>query len=1071
MRNKKIISLGSVLFLVVSFLISAVSPTGAGSLDYCIDYETCHGTVTECYYNPDPTGNQRFAMAHMLTTTNGGILTRESLVSVMSMPVPLSFDPIVTTFFQTHPTYKNKMGASDTWIAFSSPYPVSMQGFMDLTLHNEFLGTNDAVFSETRVLVFSLIPHTYTDTDDLTDSILNNSLELLTGSVPHAVVRSDSLTPRENGRYISDPLRTIPSDPAGAAFETAYLPKPGDLIITEIMKDPNGDVPDATGEWFEVLNASNVKLNLYGVIVRDNGSDYFSVPQPVADREPPVVLSPGQFAVFGKTKDARLNGGLKVDIAFGSAFGLSNTSDEIILEVNGIGEIDRAAYDAGVVWPNPSGKSMELTDTNADNNDGTKWAVASKVYGNKNQKGTPGKPYNVASDTPPIGNPGIIPAAGSLVITELNTQPRNVDQGSEWFEIFNPMDTPVILTNMLVDIVSDTGVTTTFQVNTQTILDPLRYFVFTQDADIEKGGLPFDYDYPDNFSLYNDRGTLKLKTETGVIVDEVSYDGDLFTGFPDYGNGVSGGWPMPSEYNGRTVALKGSLNNLRDTTGYNNNTSSNWALTSSYKLNPLFGKLLTATPGAANVEDLSLTLSMPSQVNVASLFETFGVTITPQTGYAVSDIDTQSIRLFWSQRPTFLKITASDIRADFKNSEVPAHIERNVQQLAYVTADYTGDSPLRFLGTASFTPQDTSLSTPASFDTPAAGEILITEIMVNPAGNEDAREYFELYNTTASKTFNILDLGVQDGGGATIDGTPEAKSRIYNRHTTFPLRLGPGDYAVVGRNYNFIDVGRYEVDGTYLNQDLNFSNTGDQVVVFRLSDGGVVSQVDYEDVNNKFPDQNSSTVDGRALSLVHVSRDASKGQNWVNATIPFGDSGYGTPSEPNRLAAKPGDAIVTEVYANPPPGGEPNAEFFEIYNPDTTSSLDLAGLIVIDDNGNTFTITDKPGLIVSGGAQKSYVLPDSVIIFGNSRGASDGVDNTFDDTFGADITGYDYLSSWTLTNTTDAVRLVRKFAEGDTTEIHGMKYTSTSEGKSWGLDNLSDTLTYGLKTPNPTLKP
>ncbi|PCI42899.1 MAG: hypothetical protein COB41_08480, partial [Proteobacteria bacterium] len=250
-----------------------------------------------------------------------------------------------------------------------------------------------------------------------------------------------------------------------------------------------------------------------------------------------------------------------------------------------------------------------------------------------------------------------------------------------------------------------------------------------------------------------------------------------------------------------------------------------------------------------------------------------------------------------------------------------------------------------------------------------------------------------------------------------------------------------------------------------------FANGGDQVVVFRLSDNTVIAEVDYEDSTANFPSQTSTKTDGRSLSLIDPSLDESDGGNWINASIPFGDSGHGTPGSANRIAWQPEDVLVSEVQSNPPPGGEPAAEFFELVNQDTTGPIDLSGLIVSDDKSNTFVISDQPGKIVSGGPQVVHIDANGVIVFGNSRGSATGVDNTYSDTFGADVTGYDYSNSWTLTNSTDAVRIIRQLGNGDTIVIHGMGYTSTEEGKSWALTDLTDTQTYSQQTPNPTIKP
>ena len=1047
----------------------------AGSIDLIITEDCDGGTNYAFVVMPDPHGPQRTSLAHMVTLDSEGIHPENISIEIETTRVDLTEDTVLTLFYQTDPSYRAMLGPNDTWIAFSASRLVPMDGFVNLGMIFSHNTPYDGNLLDTRYVQFALVPHSYSDTASLADSVAKHLRFQLADGVQHGrpSLVSNTFMDQENGRVITT-IHGIPTDPAGAIItDTVYWPKAGDLVITEIMADPNAGVADATGEWFEVQNVSGVALNLDAVAIRDDASDYFRNPRGSLDIGSPTILLPGECAVFGNSLDPRANGGAKVHIDYGNHVILANNADEIVLEVDGVGVIDRVDYTS--TWNLPTGKSVELTDTAADNNDSTKWANATQTFGPQGEKGTPGALYNVDPVDPPTGDPGQNLDAGSLVITELHTAPWGHDDESEWFEIFNPLDTPQILTDLVVEIVSETGSTQSFRITEDVILDARTYLVFTRNHDFRHGGLPMGYAYKGTFALYNDNATFRL-TFDSIVIDELHYNGSLYPYFPDYGDATSGAWPMPSEYDGRTVALQGTLANLRDTSTYSNDIAANWALTDGWRQN-VFGAMLVATPGAPNNEELTLSISNgPSTINALNS-DTFRVTITPPTGYSVGDIETQSIRLSWRQHPLFLKINASNILADFRRSDAPWHIERNVTTTVYITARYIGDSPLRFGGSWSTTIADTSMPTPATISAASAGDLKITEIMVNAAGNENDYEYVEVVNTTADKTIDLKDLGIQDGGGTTSDATPEGKSRIYNRSNRFPLRLGPGEYAIIGQNHTNHYLGLHAT-GTYITPDVNFSNSGDQAVVYRLSDNTVIAEVDYEAASAAFADQSSTTMDGRSLSLIDTGLDGSQGANWINATIPFRvgtpalpDTSYGSPGAANRIANKAGSVIITEVFPNPPPGGEPNAEFFEVWNPDTSGPVDLAGLIFADDSGNSFSVSDRPGLTVSGGPQKSYIPAGGIFVFGNSRGASDGVDTTFGDTYGANITSYDYANSWTFLNSSDAVRMIRCRAGGDSTVIHGMSYSSAPAGQSWALSSLSDTSTYALREPNPTVAP
>jgi hypothetical protein len=158
---------------------------------------------------------------------------------------------------------------------------------------------------------------------------------------------------------------------------------PGDLVITEVMKDPNA-VGDTSGEWFEVYNDSGADIRMCGWVVEDADSDSFTM-------NAEVLVPAGGYAVFGRDTSTATNGGVTVDYNFASGMQLGNGNDEIILYEGGT-EIDRVEYDDGVDWPDPTGSSISLDPTKldaSDNDDGANWCDASSSYGS-GDKGTPG---------------------------------------------------------------------------------------------------------------------------------------------------------------------------------------------------------------------------------------------------------------------------------------------------------------------------------------------------------------------------------------------------------------------------------------------------------------------------------------------------------------------------------------------------------------------------------------------------------------------------------------------------------------------------------------------------------
>ncbi len=166
----------------------------------------------------------------------------------------------------------------------------------------------------------------------------------------------------------------------GACIDSDF--RPGDLVITEFLKNPAGS--DTDMEWFEVYNASGHALQLNGLVVTDLGSNAFTV-------DTPFEMAAGTYAVFGESVSA-VPGQVRFawDPAPGS-FTLSNDDDEIILTMEGV-ELDRVAFvDSG--WPDSAGRSASLHGgilSATGNDSGVAWCDGSGTYGVGTNEGTPG---------------------------------------------------------------------------------------------------------------------------------------------------------------------------------------------------------------------------------------------------------------------------------------------------------------------------------------------------------------------------------------------------------------------------------------------------------------------------------------------------------------------------------------------------------------------------------------------------------------------------------------------------------------------------------------------------------
>jgi hypothetical protein len=159
----------------------------------------------------------------------------------------------------------------------------------------------------------------------------------------------------------------------------------GDLIITEIMKDPSA-VSDTNGEWFEVYNNSGAEVELQGLVVSDEGSDTFTV-------NTSVLVPVDGHAIFVLNGDSTLNGGIAPgpNVYDYGSFSLGNSDDEVVLS-NSFGVIDVVRYDNGPSFPDPAATTINLNPDYLDANDNDiaiNWCTAVTPYGS-GDLGTPG---------------------------------------------------------------------------------------------------------------------------------------------------------------------------------------------------------------------------------------------------------------------------------------------------------------------------------------------------------------------------------------------------------------------------------------------------------------------------------------------------------------------------------------------------------------------------------------------------------------------------------------------------------------------------------------------------------
>lgn len=199
---------------------------------------------------------------------------------------------------------------------------------------------------------------------------------------------------RFRARPAGAPLLTtnVVSVPNGLALPIT-APQRGDVVITEIMKDPSF-VSDTHGEWFEIQNVSNHVVNIAGWKITDLGSNSHTILNGLQA----ILLTPGQRFVLGNDADPLTNGGVNVDYKY-SNFTLGNGADSILLTSRSALLVDEVDYDDGIFWPDAAGKSLSLNPSAHNviaNDDPANWCEAqSTMAAGNTDMGTPETPNDV----------------------------------------------------------------------------------------------------------------------------------------------------------------------------------------------------------------------------------------------------------------------------------------------------------------------------------------------------------------------------------------------------------------------------------------------------------------------------------------------------------------------------------------------------------------------------------------------------------------------------------------------------------------------------------------------------
>ncbi len=187
---------------------------------------------------------------------------------------------------------------------------------------------------------------------------------------------------------------------SGASF-TAHCdetpppnPGPGDLVVSEIMRNPT-KVNDTDGEWLELAGARvGTPVSLADVEVSSGGGDFFRIGTA-------IQLDAGELLTIGGNGLPGTNGGYTPTIAWPiGTMALSNSNDDIQLDLLAGPTLDSMTWDS--TWPGATGVSAERMDLE-ESATKTNFADGISSYG-LGDRGTPGETND--SDTTSWGGTG-----------------------------------------------------------------------------------------------------------------------------------------------------------------------------------------------------------------------------------------------------------------------------------------------------------------------------------------------------------------------------------------------------------------------------------------------------------------------------------------------------------------------------------------------------------------------------------------------------------------------------------------------------------------------------------------
>jgi beta-lactamase superfamily II metal-dependent hydrolase len=233
----------------------------------------------------------------------------------------------------------------------------------------------------------------------------------------------------------------------------------------------------------------------------------------------------------------------------------------------------------------------------------------------------------------------------------------------------------------------------------------------------------------------------------------------------------------------------------------------------------------------------------------------------------------------------------------------------------------------------------------------AAGtSVVFSEIFYDTPGDENKEEWIELYNNTSE----TVDLG----GWTIVDNNGTGWTYTFPAGTT----IQAGTYLTVGRDSaGFTALYGYEAD---LYGNLPYLNNGGDTLILYDSGTNEIDAVAWEGgASAGIPDGWGSPTNPWASSGNTIVRT-----DPAIDTDTYTDWGYAA-NNGNPQTQPPGTPVLFSEIFYDTLGDENLEEWIELYN-NTSSTVDLAGWYIVDNNGTGWTYTFPSGVTMR---PKSYL--------------------------------------------------------------------------------------------------